>query len=60
MQQITIRIKKNGSTTVETEGFQGGECKEITKELLEQLGNVTDEKLKAEFYETPLTNIELQ
>jgi Protein of unknown function (DUF2997) len=49
--KIKIRIAKNGDTTVETLGFKGPSCKEVTKQLEAALGTVTSSKNTKEMFE---------
>lgn len=49
MKKIIARIK-NGKIVLETEGFSGGSCKDITRQLKENLGIVVSETEKPEFY----------
>jgi hypothetical protein len=53
MRKITVRIGKGGKVNIDTAGFQGGACKEVTKKLKSALGETEDETLKDEFYEQP-------
>ena len=48
---IKITIERDGSTTIEGEGFAGGECKDLTKALEERLGEVQAVELKPEFHQ---------
>ena len=50
MQKIRVTIENDGSTTVETTGFQGSTCIEATAELQAALGVVEDTTKKPEFY----------
>jgi hypothetical protein len=51
MSQMIFRIKRNGETTVEVNGVQGGTCKDITKVFTDALGEVTAVEDKAEMYD---------
>ena len=48
-QEVTIIIDPKGHATIETAGFQGKECYDITKAI--KLGEVTKETKKDEYYE---------
>jgi len=58
MKDVKIRIKKDGSTTLETSGFKGKACEELTDKMLKDLrdlgisGQVKEDKKKAEYYDT--------
>jgi hypothetical protein len=49
--RIKITIAKNGDTTVETLGFKGPSCKEVTQQLEQALGTVTSSKNTKEIFE---------
>lgn len=49
---IEIIVARDGSTTVQTRGFAGGSCREATRLLEKALGQVTKERLTAEFHLT--------
>ncbi|NYT06747.1 MAG: DUF2997 domain-containing protein [Methanomicrobiales archaeon] len=51
MQQIEIRVDRDGNVTVHVEGVKGEECIRITRTLEEALGSVTDRSFRAEFFE---------
>jgi hypothetical protein len=48
-QEITIIIDPKGHATIETAGFKGNECYDITKAL--KLGEVQKDTKKDEYYE---------
>lgn len=52
MPEIKVTVDQLGGTVVETEGFQGKECMEATKQLKRALGKVTGEKKTKEFHQT--------
>ncbi len=52
MEKIIVTLK-NGRIMVEAQGFVGNSCEEATK-FLQELGHVTSEEKKPEYYETPL------
>lgn len=47
---IEIVVTADGSTSVQTRGFSGSNCRDASRFLEEALGKRTDEKLTAEFY----------
>lgn len=49
--QIVLVIKPDGEITVEAQGFKGRTCKDATRFLEEALGETTEIKYKAEFYQ---------
>ena len=51
MKIIEITVDSKGQSKVETRGFTGGECREASKFIEQALGQRTDEKLTAEFYQ---------
>ena len=52
MKIIVLTVDSKGQSKVETRGFTGGECREASKFIEQALGQHTDEKLTAEFYQT--------
>ncbi len=62
MKEVKIHIKPDGTTTIETSGFKGKACQELTDKLLkdlEEIGismQVKEDKKKAEFYEVAAGN----
>lgn len=48
---IEIIVASDGSTRLETKGFQGSECREASRFLERALGTSTGETLKAEFHQ---------
>jgi valyl-tRNA synthetase len=49
---IKFRInKKTGALTLQTEGFQGAECLEATKKIVEDLGLTGEVEKTTEFYQ---------
>ena len=51
MPQIKIRFAKSGATTIETTGFTGTACQGASEFVEKALGNTSDEKKTAEYYE---------
>jgi hypothetical protein len=60
MKIIQITVDAKGQSTVETRGFTGGECREASKFIEQALGQRTDEKLTAEFYQGQTTDQRLK
>ena len=60
MRIIEITVDTKGQSKVETRGFTGGECREASKFIERALGQRTDEKLTAEFYQGQTTDQRLQ
>ncbi len=58
MKEVLIKIKEDGSQTIETSGFKGNACLEETNKILKRLSElglpveVSEDKKKAEYYET--------
>jgi hypothetical protein len=55
MKVIEIIVDSKGQCKVESRGFTGGECREASKLIEQALGQRTDEKLTAEFYQSQTT-----
>jgi Protein of unknown function (DUF2997) len=51
MRIIEITVDTKGQSKVETLGFTGSECREASKFIEQALGQRTDEKPTAEFYQ---------
>ena len=51
MRRIEIIVTPNGSTRVETKGFNGAECLQASRFLETSLGRPTEETLTREFHE---------
>ena len=49
--RITIDIDLKGETTIKVDGVKGASCKDVTKALEKNLGQVTKTKKTSEFYE---------
>lgn len=50
MKTITLLVSPQGETKIETQGFAGAECREASRAIETALGQMTTEKLTAEFY----------
>ena len=51
MDEMEIKIDNDGNVTIKVIDGDGERCVELTKELEEALGLVTDRRLTAEYYE---------
>ena len=51
MAKIIIKIKKDGTTTVEAEGYQGPSCALKTKPFIDALGKKSGELPKPEMFQ---------
>ena len=52
MKTIEITVAPNGQTQVQTKGFLGASCRDVSRFLEQALGQRTDEQLTAEFHQT--------
>ena len=57
---IEIIVKADGSTSLETKGFVGSECRQASQFIERALGQQTDELLKAEFHQTATSRQQIQ
>ena len=48
---IEIIVDAKGEVTVQTKGFSGSSCRDASRIIEQALGEKTDEKLTAEFYQ---------
>ena len=60
MKSIEITVDSKGQSRVETRGFTGGECREASKFIEQALGQRTDEKLTADFYQAQSSEQQLK
>lgn len=58
MKQIEIIIQPDGTSRVETQGFQGASCRDASRFLEQALGQRLDEQRTAEFYQSAVTSQE--
>lgn len=58
MKQIAIVVDKKGGVTIEAMNFSGSNCKDATRPFEQALGVVTQDTLKAEYYETQSEHVE--
>ena len=49
---IEIIVAPDGRATIQTKGFAGSSCRDATRLLEAALGEVTGERLTAEFHQT--------
>jgi hypothetical protein len=52
MKTIEIIVAPDGKTTVQTKGFAGSACRDATRLLEAALGEVSEERLTAEFHQS--------
>jgi hypothetical protein len=60
MKIIEVIVDTKGQSKVETRGFTGGECREASKFIEQALGQCTDEKLTADFYQAQSSEQQLK
>ena len=60
MRIIEITIDTKGQSKAVTRGFTGGECREASRFIEQALGQRTDERLTAEFYQGQTTDQRLK
>lgn len=51
MAEIVIEIEKDGTTHIEGHEIQGADCKALTEDLENRLGDVTNVTLKPEYHQ---------
>jgi len=51
MKTIEIIVSPAGETKVQTKGFTGGGCREVSKLIEQALGQKASEQMTAEFYQ---------
>lgn len=52
---IEVTVSPKGETTIQTKGFTGGQCRDVTRSLEAALGVKTHEQLTSEFYASTTT-----
>ncbi len=57
-QTIKFSIKQDGTVTEEVIGIVGDACQNLTKNIEEKLGTVTNTEYKSEFYQKNIATIE--
>jgi hypothetical protein len=57
---IEITVGPQGQAKVETKGFSGSDCREASKFIEQALGQRTDEKLTADFYQARCSEQQLK
>ena len=60
MRIIEITVGPQGQAKVETKGFSGSDCREASKFIEQALGQRTDEKLTADFYQAQSSEQQLK
>jgi hypothetical protein len=58
MEELEIVIEPDGTTHIHVKGIQGPRCLDVTRELEEELGKVTERKYTSEFYEESVQLVE--
>ena len=58
MKRIDIIVQPDGTSRVETHGFQGASCREASRFLEQALGQVFHERPTAEFHQSAVTSQE--
>lgn len=48
-QEVLVTVAQDGGVQIETSGFSGSGCKDVTKALEKALGTVTSEHLTREY-----------
>jgi len=54
-QELMISIGPDGNVNIEVKGIPGGDCLDITKEIEEELGVVTNRDYTSEYYQQKAT-----
>ncbi len=57
MKTITLVISPTGETQLQTQGFQGSQCKAASAALEQALGLVTQDQPTTEFYKTQSVDV---
>ncbi len=57
MKTITLVISSTGDTQLQTQGFQGSDCKAASAALEQALGLVSQEQRTTEFYKTQSVDV---
>ncbi len=57
-QTIEVIVSSTGETRIESKGFAGNACQQASRFLEEALGAKTSERLTAEYYHQPLTEVQ--
>lgn len=60
MKTITVDILPDGRVKIDMEGFKGGECEEVTRRLLQELGHVESQTFKVEKWHDRVKNINIK
>ena len=53
---IEVTVSPKGETSIQTKGYQGGDCLQASKFLESALGTVAADQKTTEFYQTAQTN----
>ena len=61
MKEIIVKIAPDGSSAeTEVQGVKGGQCTDITKNLLAALGSVEDQKKTPDYFQLDTSVVENQ
>ena len=60
MKTIEITVAPNGQSTVETKGFTGSDCREVSRFIEQAIGQQTGEILKAECHQSAIAQQQIQ
>ena len=58
--KIEITVSPEGAVSIKTSGFQGGSCKDATRDLERSLGVTGSEQLTPEFFQQSGTGEQLR
>lgn len=58
--KIEITVSPEGAVSIKTSGFQGGSCKDATRDLERSLGVTGSEQLTPEFFQQASTGERLR
>jgi len=50
MSRIEVRVKHDGTITIDVDGVMGASCTDLTSHLISRLGGATETRLKPEYY----------
>ena len=53
MAQVSVKISKDGKQVeIDNIGFSGSACEDLTRAVASSIGNIEEQKMKPEYYET--------
>ena len=56
MRELEIIVDKTGKVTIETIGFVGSSCEDVSKQIAKALGEVSNVEHKSEYFEQEVIN----